>query len=80
MNVLRVGQELGQRGHTFVFVISDSQPSSRTLVNTRGFDNLVVVEYKALDERFTQGALSRDPIKVRLVPEPFARTAMPARV
>lgn len=79
MNVLRVGQELAQRGHKFVWIISDSQPSSRRLVKTRGFENLVVIAYKAVDERFTKGELSRDPIKVRLALGPFARTAMPAR-
>ena len=64
MNVLRVGQELGQRGHRFVWLISSSQPSSRTLAQTRAFENLVVLEYKALEEHFTQGELSRDPMEV----------------
>ncbi|KAK9840269.1 hypothetical protein WJX74_006518 [Apatococcus lobatus] len=64
MNVLRVGQELGQRGYRFVWLISDSQPSSRTLAETRRFDNLEVIEYKApQDEKFTQGGLSRDPME-----------------
>lgn len=65
MNVLRVGQELGRRGHRFVWLISDSEPSSRTLAKTWSFDSLVVVEYKALNENFAKGGLSRDPMEVR---------------
>lgn len=65
MNVLRVGQELGRRGHKFVWLISDSKPSSRRLAREWSFENLVVLEYKAVNESSKLAGLSRNPMKVR---------------
>lgn len=65
MNVLRVGEELARRGHTFIWLMSDSEPSSQTLIKLRGFENLTVLEYKAKDEHFAKADLARDPVEVQ---------------
>ncbi|KAK9817353.1 hypothetical protein WJX74_010772 [Apatococcus lobatus] len=63
MNVLRIGQELAARGHKFLWIISDSEPASRTLVESRSFDNLTILEYNAKNEQFAKGDLARDPVE-----------------
>ena len=68
MNVLRVGRELTNRGHTFVWITSDSQPSSKKVLETEGFERLQVLQYKALNETITHKQLSRNDKEVRQLP------------
>lgn len=78
MNVLRVGQELGRRGHKFVWLVSDSKPSSRRLAREWSFENLVVLEYKAVNEKSKLEGLSRNPMKVRQSFRPAAQNSRSA--
>ncbi|KAK9835080.1 hypothetical protein WJX84_003910 [Apatococcus fuscideae] len=63
MNVLRIGQELASRGHTFVWPISDSHQASHRLLERNTFERLEVVTYKAVEEKVTTNTLSRDPME-----------------
>ena len=67
MNLLRVGQELQSRNHSFTVLVSSEDLSNQGVVKTRGFPGLKVKQYAGPPGVGTEewgSKLTQDPIKV----------------
>ena len=67
MNLLRIGRELSERGHTFTVLVSRVDTILQDILRSRSFPNLKIIEYRGPRGVGTEAwglNLSRSPIVV----------------
>ena len=80
MNIVRIGQELAERGHNFSMLVSDKDDIGTETLSSKGFLGLQVLTFRGPPHIGTEhwaSNLSRDPRLVRCCQDLLAVTESP---